>query len=163
MRLLALVTALVLTGIGFLVVENSSDADERTNKETRDLQERCYKNAMKWFQEKWGRGPIRGKDGSSTMIYFTSHYSQKLNKCFFWTETSYIPKDQTAAIVTKDLLDIHELNKVYAHCIFEQKDPRDPKELSLFSKKGETICFVAGVNCTSVSDWERLIEPYMEE
>jgi hypothetical protein len=75
-----------------------------------------------------------------------------------------LPKEKNAfPLVTKDLYDIHEGNKAHAHAIF-RGNRTSPKDLALFVLKGnETICRVSDVTCHSVSEWDRLIKPYMEE
>ncbi|HVN98025.1 MAG TPA: hypothetical protein VMT62_16465 [Syntrophorhabdaceae bacterium] len=152
-------------GVLLMVLIFFSMAHAASKTEEYGLQERCHKSSIEWYRNTWGEQSVaKNDDGSSTIIYYTNHYNRKLNKCLVLQEIIYLSKDENDfTLVNKDLLDINENNKVYGHCIF-RADRTNPKDLSLFVMKGnKTICLVSDIECHSVSEWDKMIKPYMEE
>lgn len=115
-----------------------------------ELQERCGRHAAETFRRERKTNLVKDKDGQ-TLANYRSHYSPKLNKCFYLEMSNHWAPGKTNQPPT-DLLrlyDLHE-NKEYG---------------TYFDGGGGTLlnCVVVGKKCASKGEWERLIAPYMEE
>jgi hypothetical protein len=122
------------------------------SKEDYQLEERCGKRAAERFKEGYGKGSWSDKDTSYTANYI-NHYNRKLNKCFVLLIGVTIRKNDKENLGTgtdKTLWDINE-NKQYG-IFFKFSNMSEP-----------TTCEVLGKFCYSETEWDSLVNPYMEE
>jgi len=82
------------------------------------------------------------KEYNGTNCSYKNHYNKKLNKCFILVSCN------GNNISTEILFDINENNKIGG--------------LSDF-KNGKVFCSMSDKECKSVSEWEILVKPFMEE
>lgn len=117
------------------------------------LQEKCAEGAKKFFLERinlyggsWGSFSDEKGHGYN---HFTSHYNKKLDKCFIRLEYSYFPKDKNEKVFKSiEIWNAFEGNRL-AGCSLPILDPMD--------------CEVGNKKCNSLSEFNNLIRPYMEE
>jgi hypothetical protein len=115
-------------------------------KEEYELQERCGQSAAEYFKKEYRTG-ISIDTGTN----YHSHYNRKLNKCFILIMQSKLTKDEKGRPHTfKLLIDLQE-NKEYAY-FFKFRD--NDQIMS---------CNVLDKSCSSESEWDDLVKPYMEE
>jgi hypothetical protein len=120
------------------------------------LQEKCAEGAKKFFFERlqsyggsWGSFSDFGSEKGSGFNHFTSHYNKKLDKCFIRIEFHFLAEGKTKkAINTIDVWDVFE-GKLLAGCSLPILHPMD--------------CKVGNKECNSLSEFENLVRPYMEE
>jgi hypothetical protein len=112
-------------------------------KEEYELQERCAKSAADSFKKLYRNEGI--------LTHYSNHYNKKLNKCFILMISTTLPKvKQEHPSLSKLLYDVNE-QKEYA-------------SFFMFTDSKEIInCTVLGRPCSSQSEWDTLIKPYMEE
>lgn len=117
-------------------------------KEEYELQERCKKSADAWFEKEWGHYSEKNK---IILADYECHYNKKLNKCFVVESNITIPKNKKGIkIVSYRLFDINA-NKIYGQWL------------------GGVLQYVIDmrssikVECSSKSEWDLLVKPYMEE
>jgi len=117
--------------------------DKDSVKKEYELQERCAKGAAEVFH-KW-----YGSEGLLT--HYTNHYNKKLNKCFILIIDTNLPKDKNEhTSISKLLVDVNEQKEYGSFFMFT-----DTKEIM--------ECIVLGNPCSSETEWDTLIKPYMED
>jgi hypothetical protein len=114
-----------------------------------DLREQCRKSAEEYFTGRFGSG-IRDDDFGQRIDTYTNHYNVKLNKCFILIETVIIPKYKIFRTSrAKTLLDIYKDTYYGSYGI---------------GRDGSiNMCEMLKKECHSDSDWDSLVDPYMEE
>ena len=120
------------------------------------LQEKCAEGAKKFFFEglqsyggSWGSFSDFGSEKGSGFNHFTSHYNKKLDKCFIRIEFHFLAEGKTKKTINAiDVWDVFE-GKHLAGCSLPILYPMD--------------CKVGNKECNSLSEFENLIRPYMEE
>jgi hypothetical protein len=111
---------------------------------TYELQEKCAKDASAWYKHWWEDGPaIAGLTSN-----YTNHYNAKLGQCFLIVSSAIYGKKGTTE--SKTLIDVLENRDLAAFDKWSGKDT-------------PMRCEVAGVSCTSASEWDALTKPYLEE
>ena len=99
------------------------------------LQEKCAEGAKRWLEDHDSKG-----------IYgHSSHYNRRLDKCFIRVNYLFLPEESTAV----GLEDAFEWRSIGS--FFQTKDG------TLIS------CSVGSNKCSSRTEFEALIKPYMEE
>src|SRR5262245_62530845 len=88
------------------------------SKQLYELQERCGSHAAEVFQREYGPGADRQDE--QTLFTYESHYSARLNKCFF-LEIAMSPKPTSSKIMR--LLDINT-SKDYGTCVMAPTEER---------------------------------------
>jgi hypothetical protein len=121
-----------------------------TRKAAYELQERCARDALAWYKQ-WDDVP--GVGGVPVISSYTNHYSSKLGGCFIVVKRTEIATDKATgkdgsshSITLADVLENHDLGL-----------------LDTYPNGSLIACEVNGRACTSVSDWNALLKPYMEE
>ena len=127
----------------------STAAHAEPHKEQYELQERCGKRTEQMYENE-----KRGKTGANYYTY-QSHYNPTRDKCF------YLPKENiitgSLGSLWIDLVDANE-NKTYGQFIAHWLEVNGLKQsLSV------QVCYVQGETCSSESEWQELIKPYMED
>jgi hypothetical protein len=121
-----------------------------SNKEESELQERCGKDAEKFFERTVGNGPDRN-DKKTGKTGYANHYNRKLNKCFILVTTMIAPKYKNeSVIIFKELWNIDE-TKAYGNIVAAQND------------NAPIRCTVLNDVCHSEEEWDSLVKAYMEE
>jgi len=115
-------------------------APPATPKATFDLQDKCARDAYDWYKDAWGGPGIPGDD-------VTTHYNAKMGKCFVVLKST-IPAKHTAQF-RQSLIDVLE--------------NRDVGVVAWFADTPPSECQVNGALCSSPSQWDALVRPYMEE
>ena len=123
-------------------------------KEEDKLQKRCGKSAENYFKRFYGSGYYKSSEGTS-LYYYTSHYNRELNACFVLLMGKLIPynteeMEKYGVTTDKELWDI-DANRLNGWFL----------KINKFKKP--VHCEVSGKDCRSESEWDSLVEPYMEE
>jgi hypothetical protein len=113
------------------------------------LQERCADRAKEFYEERYAGLELelnRHRKPGSSFIHtvYQSHYNTRLNKCFIYAQTKYLPWD---------------VKKTIEYTLAVQ-DVNTRQEYASYSK---TECEVRGSTCDSELEWWRLVKPYIEE
>jgi hypothetical protein len=120
------------------------------NKEIYELQERCGRRAEEVFNREYGRS-VQTEHGQIIFDY-ESHYSPRLNRCFFLEiavtyEVSNGKRDSTRILRLFDMND----KKEYGFYIVN------------LDGTGAVMCAVRDKVCQSEAEWRELIKPFMED
>lgn len=145
-----LLLSILFTGIIFLFFDNCYAATkEHDRKEISDFRERCRKSAEEFFTGRFGSG-IRYDDFGQRIDTYTNHYNEKLKKCFILIDTVIIPNYKIFRTSNaKTLLDIYKDTYYGSYGI---------------ARDGSVnLCEMLKKECQSVSEWDALVKPYMEE
>jgi hypothetical protein len=119
------------------------------------LQERCSEGAKKFFLEhinqyggRWGS--FNDETFGRGRNHFTSHYNKTLDQCFIRIEFHSFPEGKAKkAINAIDIWNVFEGTRVGG--------------LSTPVESPHSDCTVAAKTCSSASEFENLVRPYMEE
>lgn len=124
---------------------------EAGQKEEFELQERCGKRAEAWFKQEYGNGIVNTKDGQAVATY-RNHYNGRLNKCFVLLNYQDIPfkNKKSHASILINLFDVNE--KTDYGVLHKFNDSASPTE-----------CKVANATCSSETEWQSLVGPFMSE
>jgi hypothetical protein len=148
--------AIILAGLLFFMAAPVLAADSDTPKgkgvsakEEYELQERCGRRCQEVFKEQFGRGQAGDKD-CHYLSNYESHYNIRLNKCFILVRTSAYCKDSVTEM--DDLVDVNS-NKIYGNFI------GDTFGKTTIKPSGNVL----DNHCNSLSEWDALVKPYMEE
>ena len=139
------------TAIGVLLLIASGSALALSVLEDYELQERCGRRAEEIFRKDWGKD-LSKNGGPIFEGNYNNHYNKKLNKCFYliWsTAMTRKGKDQATTRSTV-LYDING-NKEYGS--FSQLD----------SNASPSRCNVSGATCQSKQEFDKLVEPLMND
>jgi len=151
----------IVTVILSLVAGVPLNSPAAPNKEVYELEERCGKQATKFFQAKYGDGydtsHLKNEDMAMTSLsHFSNHYNIKSNSCFILITTSvtleHKKPDSDCMGSKQELWNINENNQLG---FFYQYKCRDSSNLD--------TCRVSAANCKSQGEWELLIRPYMND
>jgi hypothetical protein len=135
----SIVTMAVLLGL------ESSPAYDQPDKVLYELQERCGKQAAKFFAAEYK--PVTNVQNGQMLSNYENHYSPKLNKCFFLEITETIEKRGISESMR--LFDLNE-NKEYG-AYFK-------------AYSGKVMqCEVRDQICRSDVEWRQLAKPYLED
>jgi len=119
-------------------------------KEVYELSQECTKLAAElWDKTAVVRSAVASDPGGSKLkSSYTNHYNSKLNKCMAVMTADTIPKDKSGTMHNKSLFDLHENS-----------------EMATFLSDGKQVvlCKVQDKSCSSESEWDALVKPYMEE
>jgi hypothetical protein len=134
----------------------AAGASAEPSKEQYELQERCGKRAEQVFKSdnpgQSAGGVVTNTEDGQDITTYQNHYSATLNKCFYLlivTGINYKKHPQyTTTLMT--LFDINE-NKEYG-TFFKRSDMGGPAQ-----------CNVQQKSCSSESEWQELLRPYMEQ
>jgi hypothetical protein len=127
--------------VGALLFASAAEAQTRT--ESYMLQERCGKRSDEIFRTEYGTHSKKTEHGELRFNY-ESHYSERLNKCFFLEDaTSYSVVDGKSSIMKIVRLFDANGNKEYANFSFG-------------------ACIVDGKTCRSYEKFLERIKQYME-
>jgi hypothetical protein len=122
-----------------LILAGSAQAQSLKEK---DEHEKCGKQAVETFKKTWGEPVYNGNQKAT--INHESHYSLRLNKCFYLqTQIYYVTESDKIKDMT--FYDLHE-----------------NREIGTYSN-GIALCSVQGQQCTSEQEWRALIKPFMED
>ena len=110
--------------------------NNKNPKEVYDLQVRCGQQCDEYFKKEYGEGDIKQK---KELWVHENHYNKKLNKCF-------ILLDQIVGSKEKELYEINE-HKIYG----------------LYDGRSTSFCHMLEKKCKSQDEWNKLVNPYMEE
>lgn len=116
-------------------------------KEEYELQERCGKSAADFYKE---------YDPNSTS--YINHYNKKLNKCFILITVISKSKKSNYVIHQEWLYDVND-HKAYGSFFTTIENVKG----KLVRKRLDRLCTGLGESCSSVSEWEAVIKPYLEE
>ena len=134
-----------ITTMTVLALLLSSAQAAEPNAALDELKERCRIYAAEVFAKDYGDHlKIEGKD---SYYNYQAHYNVHLNKCFFLEITSILGKLNDMAL-TYRLFDL-----------FEKREYGSYTQ----STQGAFFCKVQEAVCRSKSEWDNLIEPYMDE
>jgi hypothetical protein len=100
-------------------------------------------------QEKCAEGAKAYAGDDDNMLY-AAHYNKKLDKCFVYISRA----SENASAVWFGLKDLFG-NKPIGFCSFNVIDEKVHEKPSL--------CYVDNVDCNSLTEFENLVRPYMEE
>lgn len=131
----------------FLIGSSWQLAHSQPDKVAYELQERCGKQAAQTFQKEWGGNVVNTKDGQMLANY-ESHYSPRLNKCFY-LEISTVYQRVNNKMTSFKSLRLFDLN--------------ENKEYGSFLDGLGLACEVQGKLCGSEAEWRELAKPFMEE
>jgi hypothetical protein len=109
------------------------------------LQERCGKSAAEVFAKLYSNGYVK-LEGKDFHFNYQAHYNAHLNKCFFLEISGSFEKNNTTPEYR--LFDLLE-NREYGS--FTQ------------TPDGMIFCNVQETTCSSRSEWDILVKPYMNE
>ncbi len=112
------------------------------------LQERCGQSAEAWYKRTF-RDVENTKDGQA-LHSFRNHYNAKLNKCFVITFTTFVnyKLKPPSSSVAEALTDLNENNSIG----------------DIFEGSGRVYtCTLNERNCSSRSEWEQWIKPFLTE
>ena len=130
-----LICVFALSFVFFITMTNSYAGKA----ESYELQEKCGKNSLDFFQREGG-----DKIGDSGFRSYENYYNEKLNKCFIMLKMTLLSTD-------KKLLEIYTLKDVNSNQDYGGK----------IQVMGEvTACKVQQVFCHSDSEFRRLIKPF---
>jgi hypothetical protein len=126
----------------------STNVGAQPNRELYELQERCSKRAAEVFKREYSH-VSNSKHGR--LFSYESHYSARLNKCFFLEISVAYEKGQSSG---------HKLMRLF--------DLDDTKEYGQYFMNdlyqvGPFPCDVHGKVCRSESEWRELVKPFMED
>jgi hypothetical protein len=137
--------------IGVVLLIASGSASALSIPEEYELQERCGRRAEEIFRKDWGKG--MSQNGSAIFEgNYNNHYNKKLNKCFYliWsTAVTRKGKDQTT---TRSAV-LYDLNRNKEYGAFSQLD----------TEPLPSRCAVQVVTCRSKPEFDKLVEPLMNE
>jgi len=156
MRAIILAALLVfMVTPAFAADTETKQAKQASPKEVYELSEKCSKSAAEKFKQNvlmgvtppWGWSKY--DDGTDMSTTYSNHYSAKLNKCLLLVTITHFEK--SGVWFTRIVRDVHE-NKEIAILIYSN------------SPSWEVLtCKVLDQACSSESEWDSLLKPYMEE
>ncbi len=117
-----------------------------------DLQEKCAKQAREQFKnDGWGEQKMAG---------YSSHYNDKLNKCFVWILATTVD-NATGNITTSQILEDAFEGKVFGSYIWVSDKVKKywevpPQECDMILITGEKK------NCVSSDEFDELANYYMQ-
>jgi hypothetical protein len=136
MRVIALAIAVMMFAVS---------AWAEPNAELYQLQERCGKSAAEVFAKLYSNGYVKF-EGKDFHFNYQAHYNAHLNKCFFLEISGSFEKNNTTPEYR--LFDLME-NREYGS--FTQ------------TLDGMIFCNVQETTCSSRSEWDILVKPYMNQ
>jgi hypothetical protein len=115
-----------------------------------DLQTRCSKDARVWFNQNHSR------DKDTMMLDFSNHYNSASNQCLIFIEYHFSNRSGRSWLNNMSLYNVYENarygNYLEQHVIgFDHDDPKD--EL--------ITCEMFDTKCTSLDQFNRFVQPYM--
>jgi len=116
----------------------------------RDPQERCGKQAEERFQ-RIGK-PVSESDGYTISFDFETHYSLRLNKCFYLLTDKVFRTDSKSpdqGAKSMWLLDLNDNTQYYGEYVHHSRLLLE--------------CQVREKQCGSEQEWRELIKPFMED
>lgn len=116
-----------------------------------DMQTKCSRDAKAWFNENWQR------DKSTVLLDYTNHYNKAQNKCFELVEFHYSLGNGPSWVGDIMLWDVYENSKygnVSVTHIISFKPVTEPRD-------SVGVCEVLGAKCNGVDEFNRLVQPYM--
>lgn len=121
-----------------------------------DLQAKCSRDAKAWFNDNWSR------DKDTLLLDYTKHYNKSQNKCFVLVEYhySFASLGQSSSWVNDmGLWDVYE-NSKYGDISVTHYDYLKPDNKSE-EKAGH--CNVLDKKCSSIQEFNGLIQPYLND
>lgn len=117
-----------------------------------DLQSKCSNDAKIWFNENWASS----RNEKETMLLdFSNHYNKSSNKCFIFVEYHFGHAVGASWTNNITLWDVYENSKygdfAENHFISYSGEPKDTV----------ITCEVLDKKCTSVDQFNSLVQPYM--
>ena len=113
-----------------------------------DLQAKCSSEAKAWFQSNYQR------DKNTLLLDYTNHYNKSQNACFIaveWHFNGSEPFEWTNYMGVWNVLENSKLGEIYdRHHRVEQDFKEDAYQ-----------CSVNGTSCKSVDEFEKQVQPYM--
>jgi hypothetical protein len=122
----------------------SATAYAQTNTERYLLQERCGKRADEIFEKEYSSTHASQTKNGQLIIHYESHYSERLNKCFFLEITTAYERIEGRSTSFK---------------IMRVFDANSNKEYASF---GMGTCFADDKTCRTEEEFLQLIKGYME-
>jgi len=116
-----------------------------------DLDARCSRDAQAWFNENYP------PDKKTLVLNRTNHYNKSLNKCFVFVENHYT--------VWGNLVNGAWVNDMSVWDVYENSEYGRFTVNHLFSdsKSRDLLiaCELSGKKCTTVEQFNALVQPYM--
>jgi hypothetical protein len=116
-----------------------------------DLQAKCSRDARAWFNENWNR------DKDTQLLDYTNHYNRAQNKCFILVEYHYSLADGSSWMMDMSLTNVYEndrLGNVSVSHMIRFKPVVETEQIV-------GSCEVVGTKCKDVDEFNRLVQPYM--
>ena len=123
-------------------------------KEEYELQERCGKRVEELFKVKYGidvykNNVYKTNVGETAISSYVNHYSRKHNKCF--------------AIFSDTIMHI-DVGRSRSKIIYDVNENKRYGEFMIFDKENKpSYCSVLDTKCSTESEWDKLVQPYMEQ
>lgn len=116
-----------------------------------DMQVKCSRDAKAWFNDNWER------DKGTLLLTYTNHYNKAQNKCFELVEYHYDIANGASWVGDIMLWDVYE-NTRYGNVSVTHMVYYKPV---VSSEESVGTCEVFGTKCSSVDDFNKLVQPYM--
>lgn len=116
-----------------------------------DLQAKCSHDARAWFKENWQR------DKNTVLLDYTNHYNKAQNKCFELVEYHYNLADGPSWVGDIILWDVYENTKYGDVSVMHMISFKSAASTT----ESVSNCEVFGAKCSGVDEFNRLIQPYM--
>jgi hypothetical protein len=137
---------LALLVIAAFLIALSGCQSDKGRKEVYELQEKCRDLAAREFKEHY--------ENDYNIQSYTTHYNLELNRCFFLLKTSVPSKEakETQHRIIRRAIVLVDLNESRYYGTY----------LEVGGEARPSKCQVLNKECDSETDWNSLIEPYME-
>jgi hypothetical protein len=119
-----------------------------------DLREKCGRDAQAWFHHYYEENVTKVPGYSLINSSFTSHYNERMNRCFAVVNSLTSARDdKTKAVKFFDSRSLAD--------VLENKDRGSFAKFS--DMNGPMSCSVDEKHCASAQEWEGLAKPFMEQ
>lgn len=112
-----------------------------------DLQAKCAKDAKAWFDVRWQ------SDKDTILLDYVNHYSTTKNKCFINVEFHYKGVGP----------EFSWFNHISLHDVYENQKYGQISERHQINEDKVTDCEVYGKKCTTMQEYQSLIDPFMNK
>ncbi len=136
-----------------------------------ELRERCGSYCTDFFHKTYREKMRNQSENFTTQSDYTSHYNRKMNRCYMLVKSkSTSVKNIGSVVLSEHLVDAHE-NHILGAFTMSVRDSftdieknRTLGEATLSGREHIlSECRLLDTRCKSRGEWEKLIQPYMEE